>query len=146
MLSSKHTHVHGCQLRFRGWAVAGEPGVPCEFSANHETWQQFHRDTRTTMNCKTCTYCILTKKEQKQTEKNPSVRTAAADVWGSDTAFFFFFCKEASSHNTVIIWQSRRNHRSQKPAICLSFVLRLFFFWLVCFLGFLWGFFCRKEN
>lgn len=71
MLPSKHTHGHGCQLRFRGWAVAGEPGVPCEFNANHETWQQFHRDTRTTMNCKTCTYCILTKKNKNKHKKKP---------------------------------------------------------------------------
>lgn len=102
-LSSKHTRVHGCQLCFRGWSVAGEPGVPRESDANHETWQQFHRDTRTMMNCKICTYCILTKKEQKQTKKN-------WELWllmsGNQTLHYYFFFKwrffSQHSDNTTI--------------------------------------------
>lgn len=141
----------GVSLAFAGDRCWGSrPGIPRQFDANHETWQQFHRETRTTMNCKICTYCILTKKrEQKWTKKPLNLRTMAADVWKSDTALLFFL-NEASSHDTVIIWQSRRNHRSQKPTICFSFVLRFFlslFFW-----GRGWfvvGFFfspCRREN
>lgn len=53
------------------------------------------------------------KRTKTNREKNPSVRTMAADVWGSDTAYFFF-CNEASSHGDNMTIQKN----PQVPEAC----------------------------